>query len=131
MRLETLNESEDKSGIWVNNINGNTYIGSAVNLNNRLKQHLYNINSSVPLQRAILKYELSNFSIEVLEYCPIEQLIEREQFYLDTLNPEYNIHPITGSPLGLKHSEETKKKISIAQFPPLGGAVKPRRPDRR
>lgn len=38
-------------------------------------------------------------------------MIEREQYYIDTLNPEYNILKIAGSPLGYKHSEETIAKF--------------------
>ena len=38
-------------------------------------------------------------------------MIEREQYYIDTLNPEYNILKIAGSPLGYIHSEETIAKF--------------------
>jgi len=31
-------------------------------------------------------------------------LIEREQYYIDLLNPEYNILKIAGSRLGVKHT---------------------------
>ena len=37
--------------------------------------------------------------------------MDREQYYLDCLKPEYNILKIAGSSLGFKHSEETKVKI--------------------
>ncbi len=45
--------------------------------------------------------------------CEINVLIEREQYYLDLLKPEYNILKIAGSMLGFKHSEATKIKMSI------------------
>ena len=45
--------------------------------------------------------------------CEINILIEREQYYLDLLKPEYNILKIAGSMLGFKHSEATKIKMSI------------------
>lgn len=35
----------------------------------------------------------------------------REQYYIDSLNPEYNILKMAGSRLGHKHSEETKAKL--------------------
>jgi len=41
-------------------------------------------------------------------------IIEREQYYLDALNPELNILKVVGSPIGHKHTEETKRKISEA-----------------
>lgn len=41
-------------------------------------------------------------------------LIRREQYYLNLLQPDYNICKIAGSPLGVKRSEKTKNKISIS-----------------
>lgn len=35
-------------------------------------------------------------------------ILSREQHYLDSLDPEYNINPIAGSRLGSVHSEESK-----------------------
>ena len=43
------------------------------------------------IDRALLKYGYSKFKLEILEYCKISNLIEREQYYLDNLKPEYNI----------------------------------------
>jgi group I intron endonuclease len=59
---------------------------------------------------AVLKHGCSNFSIEILEYCAPEMVIEREQFYIDSLKPVYNLLKFAGSSLGKTHSEETKKK---------------------
>lgn len=42
----------------------------------------------------------------------MKKLICREQFYIDTLNPQYNILQTAGSSTGFKHSDITKKKIS-------------------
>lgn len=50
--------------------------------------------------------------IGILEYCSINQLIEREQFYIDVLAPEYNILRIAGSSLGYKHSSKSLEKMS-------------------
>jgi hypothetical protein len=38
-------------------------------------------------------------------------LIVREQYYIDNINPEYNILKIAGSRLGSKHSVETLLKF--------------------
>jgi hypothetical protein len=38
------------------------------------------------------------------------ELISREQYYIDLLNPEYNICKVAGSRLGCKHSPETLLK---------------------
>jgi group I intron endonuclease len=62
--------------------------------------------------RALLKYGYSNFSLEILEYCEPENAIKREQYFLDLLNPEYNILKTAGSSLGRKHSVEAKAKMA-------------------
>jgi hypothetical protein len=61
--------------------------------------------------RALLKYGYSNFKLEILEYCLPEDVINREQYYLDLLQPEYNIYKVAGSPSGYKHTEETLAKL--------------------
>jgi hypothetical protein len=52
--------------------------------------------------------------LEIIEYCDPTILIEREQYYLDNLKPEYNILKVAGSSYGRKHSKKTIEKISIA-----------------
>ncbi len=63
------------------------------------------------IHNALLKYGYSNFSLEILEYCDLENVIEREQYYLDLLKPEYNILKTAGSSLGYKHTEKTLAKF--------------------
>lgn len=112
-------ENKKKSGVyrWVNKINGKCYVGSSTNLSNRLYWY-FNLkvmlaNEKVSLiARALLKYGYSNFKLEILEYCDPSKCIEREQYYLDLLKPEYNILLTAGSKLGIKHSLETKQRIS-------------------
>jgi group I intron endonuclease len=64
------------------------------------------------ISRALIKYGYSNFSVDILEYCDIENLTEREQYYMDKLNPRYNTLKKAGNSSGYKLSEETKAKIS-------------------
>jgi len=65
------------------------------------------------INKALLKYGYYNFSLEVLEYCDYSKLIIREQYYIDKLNPEYNILKIAGTNLGFKHSNISKLKMSL------------------
>ena len=65
---------------------------------------------------ALIKYGYSNFSLEILEYCEPSQVIEREQFYIDSLYPTYNILNIAGSKFGFKHTDETKELMRIAHL---------------
>ena len=89
-----------------------------------LNKRFYNYYSSAFLNRilnkenssihsAILKYGYSKFSLDILEYCKPDLLIKREQYYIDLLEPEYNILKVAESTLGFKHLEATKVRISI------------------
>jgi len=72
------------------------------------------MNGKSAIARALLKYGYSNFSLEILEYCSPSKCLEREQYYLEILKPEYNLLKTAGSGLGRKHTEETKDKMSDA-----------------
>jgi group I intron endonuclease len=63
------------------------------------------------IYNSILKNGYSSFSLEILEYCDRDQAISREQYFLDLLNPEYNILKKAGSRLGSKHSLEAIAKM--------------------
>jgi group I intron endonuclease len=51
--------------------------------------------------------------LEILEYCRADELIKREQYYLDLLNPEYNILKYAYSLLGYKHTPENIAKFKL------------------
>lgn len=115
-----------KSGIYkiTNLVNGKVYVGSANHFKRRWNMHTYQLknqkHSNIHLQRAWDIYKENNFKFEVIEYCNQEDLIEKEQFWIDFLNVTnynlgYNICRKAGSTLGFKMSEETKKKMSIAK----------------
>lgn len=110
-------DNSNKSGIycWVNNISKNTYVGSAIDLSNRLNRYYHKSEltkkSARPINLALLKYGHSNFTLEILEYCSKDNLLERENYYLDTLKPEYNILKFAYSMLGYKHSADAIKKL--------------------
>lgn len=59
------------------------------------------------IYRSLLKYGYSNFKLDIIEYCVPSIIIEREQYYLDKLKPEYNILKIAGSLAGFKHSDSS------------------------
>jgi len=116
-----LRDNKYKAGIyrWVNKVNGNTYIGSSVNLSRRFRVYYDFSYLSVRIAKskslinsAILKHGYSNFQLEILEYCTKENAISREQYYIDLLKPEYNLNSTAGSRLGSVHTEETKLKMS-------------------
>lgn len=64
---------------------------------------------------ALVKYGYKNFSLSILEYCNRTEVISREQYYLDLLNPSYNILKYAYSSDGYKHTLEAIQKISLAK----------------
>jgi len=116
-----------KSGIYtiINQVNGKFYIGSACNIKRRWAEHKRRLNRGVHknkhLRNAWNKYGEENFKFKVLE--PVENkedLLDREQWWMDLLKPEYNISLTAGSQLGFKHSEESKQKMSGENNPMFG-----------
>ena len=117
-KLEIKAANKGKSGIYCFTCltNGKKYVGSSVNLGRRFSQY-FNANylkrhTDMLISRALLKYGYSNFNLEILEYCDSSELLTREQYYFDLLNPEYNILKNAYSLLGYKHSAESLAKIS-------------------
>jgi len=103
-----------------NQTNGKRYIGSSVNVQRRQANHLsalrHRRHKNPHLQAAFKKYGEEAFAFTILEQVEDSaQLIPREQYYLDTLNPEYNIALTAGSNLGRRCSMETLKRMSDAQ----------------
>jgi group I intron endonuclease len=125
-----------ETGIYAiaNKVNGKMYIGSAArqakwsswtgvyyrfnSTNGHRKKLLGNIHHAKKLQNAFNKcikdgYNPNDiFEIWILEYCPADKCLEREQWYFDTYKPWYNSCLIAGSTLGYKHTDETKKLMS-------------------
>ena len=67
-----------------NKISGKTYIGQSHNIERRLKEHKYK--KDIPIELAIQKYGVENFIFEVLEECSLEELDEKEKYYINLYN---------------------------------------------
>lgn len=116
-------ENKNKSGIykWENKISGEYYIGSAIDLSKRMSEYYRESYITHPSRGksiicyALVKYGYKNFSLSILEYCNRTEVISREQYYLDLLNPSYNILKYAYSSDGYKHTLEAIQKISLAK----------------
>lgn len=103
--------------------NRKVYIGSAIDLKSRISNHknslLKNIHKNSHLQAAYNLYGIQNFVFEIIEYVENKQnLLNREQYWMDTTKCYdkkigFNICIKAGSSLGIKRSDEFKKKISL------------------
>lgn len=129
-KIQILKENKNLVGIylWTHKESGNKYVGSAVDLSKRITQYFsikyLDKNKTMRICNALAYYGYSAFSLTILEYIDISDLskkeahkliLEREQFYIDKLKPEYNINPVAGSRLGTLHSEESILKMSEIQ----------------
>lgn len=107
--------------VIINKFNGKRYIGSAKNFYKRKQNHFsqlkHNKHKNIHLQRSYNKHGKNAFEMLVIEKINFdEDLLLREQYWIDNTKPEYNINPIVNSWLGRKHSNETKEKIRLAKL---------------
>lgn len=102
----------------INLTDGKFYVGSAACIRTRWFHHRKLLrrgkHSNVYLQRAWHRDGEASFSCEVLELCARVVLLQREQAYLDSLRPPYNLTMRAGSMLGHHHSVEARAKMSVA-----------------
>jgi group I intron endonuclease len=114
-----------KGGVYIvlNTKTGTMYVGSAKEFKNRWNKHtgglLTKSHSNPILQRAWNKYKHDVFRWLVVEFVEeVKNLISREQAWLDWMTELgvelYNIKKVANSRLGLKCSDETKKRMSDA-----------------
>jgi group I intron endonuclease len=100
------------------------YIGSSINIKNRIIYHknmLYKKQHfNKHLQRSWSKYGEKSFKFYIIEKCPVEKLIEREQYWVDYYREKGKIYNIrvecVNTMLGVPHTKETKKKISESKI---------------
>ena len=103
-----------KSGIYkiTNEITGKFYIGSSIDIDQRFLDHKRDLNNkthvNIILQRSWDKHGEKAFSNTTLEECSPEKCFEREQYYLDTLQPYksvgYNIGKHAGGGDNFTHN---------------------------
>ena len=93
-----------------NKINGNSYIGQSSNIENRIQQHFfyYEHENSV-LHSAIKKYGGKNFSWEILEECSLDELNEKEKYWIKYYDTHHNGYNCTSG--GQKISNRNKNQI--------------------
>ena len=112
-------DNKNKSGIycWTNLKSNKKYIGSSINLGSRLKDYFnYSFlilpkNKGMLIYKALLKHGYTSFRLEILEYCDKLNCIDREQYYIDFIKPEYNLLSKAGSSFGYKHSKDSLIKV--------------------
>jgi len=116
-----------KAGIYkiINIVNNKIYIGSSVNLKSRKYNHFDDLSKNKHknrhLQSSYNKYRKENFKFEIIEYIEVIEnkkelksiLLEREQYYINLLIPDYNICRVAYSLLGVRRTKEFIEKLRL------------------
>lgn len=116
----------DTSGVYkIENIkNGKVYVGSTQNIRLRRNNHVSDLrhdrHHNTHLQSSFNKHGEDNFKFYILEFCDINRLKETEHYWIKKLKSNnrefgYNSRIYVSSNRGFRHSEQTKKKISISK----------------
>jgi len=86
------------SGVYMikNLLNGNSYIGQSMQPNRRRTEHFSTLTdnknqiSPPKLQNDMKQYGKTCFVFGVLEHCNENELLTKEQYYINLYKPEYN-----------------------------------------
>ena len=109
-----------------NKVNGKVYVGGAYkSFDIRFQSHLRTLKNGRHINKHLLsawkKYGEDQFEFVILERCDSskEKIISCEQKWIDhyeacNRKKGYNRAPTAGSPLGVKHTAETRRKYSAA-----------------
>lgn len=104
-----------------NTINNKQYVGQTKDYNSRVNSHLCalraNRSHNRHLQNSFNKYGEQAFQFDIIEKCDIDELNDREQFWIEELGSYdngYNLDKGGGGIRGYHFTEEQKKKISEA-----------------
>lgn len=85
------------SGVYIlyNIFTGRKYVGSSRNLKHRRVSHFSGMKNGThenyKIRKECATYGIDSFRWEILERCELEWLIEREQWWMDSIKPELNI----------------------------------------
>ena len=96
----------------VNTVTGDFYIGSSRNVKRRWAQHKYpSVWKKHPnslMYQDMQKYGVDKFVFEVIEEAEESFLKEKEQYFIETLNPTYNNYNANG--WDIERKKKTKKE---------------------
>lgn len=121
-----------KCGIYkITSPSGKIYIGQSVDIDKRWSKYQWKqCKGQVKLYNSFIKYGVENHSFEILEKCSIEELNNKEEFYIkqyNCFNSEIALNLKSGGNRsvfseeskqklkGKKHTDEAKEKIRLSK----------------
>lgn len=112
----------------INNLNGDQYIGQSRNIVQRWWSHTApNAREYNRLQTDIKRFGKSNFTLIILEECSVDELDEKEIFYISKFHPAYNVSTGGKGNRGYKPSEKQKevyRQAALKQWREMDEATK-------
>ncbi len=102
---------------------GKVYVGQSINVRKRIQEHTSALkrkgHPNTYLQRAWDLYGAEDFVARAIEIAPIEQLLAIEQYWINKYKSYlrengFNLSAIANTQTGIKRSDETKARMSIA-----------------
>lgn len=103
-----------------NKINGKMYIGASIDIERRRIEHFkpFKVNffkNKYPLYHAIDKYGRDNFTHEVLEETTVEEMDEREEYYIKKYNTVVDGYNVISTAHNM-HDKEYAKEVHGSFF---------------
>lgn len=111
---------KNEPGIYkvINKATGNFYVGKSKSILKRFYDHKNAIKSgkhiNAKINEDVEKYGLEAFDFEVIEYCSVEQLNQKEIDYIYALLPYYNKF---GKPVKPKTNNQKDMKQVLVHLP--------------
>lgn len=104
-----------------NQINGKVYIGQSTDINRRWREHKNSSNKAeclhYPLYRAFAKYGLQNFVFEVIEECKVDELNQKEIFWINKYDSYRNGYNQTNGGQNASHFNSlNQEKLDLITY---------------
>jgi group I intron endonuclease len=121
---DTMTKTNTTTGIYSLSLNGKVYIGASQNLKSREYHHFRELHLDshhIPALQADFNQVAaisgnSAVSFEVLEYCSLEQLHEREDFHIETTKPIKPVYNSKRAGGGLRVITDASRAKSAARL---------------
>lgn len=96
-----------------NLINNRIYIGQSNNIERRIKEHFYSSRlKDIPLDKAIIKYGKDKFIWNIIEECQIEELDEKEQYWIIQYRKTHNVYNINNGGFSFPGEQNGRAKLT-------------------